>query len=161
MLHRHHHHHHHHHLRLTSLVSHFWGWTWYASPPLLLTSAISSVMLLSSSSTLLQVFFGLPTGLLPSTYSSTTLLTMLFSSLRFTWPNHLNHIFLNLCSGFSTPHLLLTFLLAIMSCHLTLDMYLNILWSQLACSLSNLSVSFLCQPYYMTNVEVWLKDSSS
>ena len=52
-----------------------------------LSSAISSVMfnfLMSSSTTLLQVFFGLPTGLLPSTSSSIALLSMLFSSLRFT-----------------------------------------------------------------------------
>ena len=62
-----HHHHHHHHLHLSSLVSHSWGWTWYELPPLFLSSAISSVMfnfLMSSSTTLLQVFYGLPTGLL-------------------------------------------------------------------------------------------------
>ena len=76
-----------------------------------LSSAISSVMfsfIVSSSTTLLQVFFGLPTGLLPSTSHSITLLSILFSSLHFTWPNHLNLIFHSLCSRFSTPHLLLT-----------------------------------------------------
>ena len=108
----HHHHHHHHHLRLSSLVSHSWGWMWYMSClHCFLSSAIYSVMFnffISSSTTLLQVFFVLPTGFLPSTSSSITLLSMLFSSLRFTWPNHLNLIFLNLSSRFSTLHLLLT-----------------------------------------------------
>ena len=46
---------------------------------------------------------------------------MLFSSLRFTWPKHLNLIFLNLCSRFSTPPLLLTSSLVILSCHLNLE----------------------------------------
>ena len=51
----------------------------------------------------------LSTGLLPSTSSSIALLSMLFSFPSFTWPNYdLNLIFLNLCSRFSTPHLLLT-----------------------------------------------------
>ena len=71
-----------------------------------LFSAISSVM-----------FNYLPLYLTPSllwptywppTSSSMSLLSMLFSSLPFTSPNHLYLIFLNLCSRFSTPHLLLT-----------------------------------------------------
>ena len=83
-----------------------------------LSSTISFVMFnffMSFSTTLLQVFFGLPTGLLPSTSSSITLLSMVFSSLRFTWSNHLNLIFLNLCSRFSTPHLFLASSLEILS----------------------------------------------
>ena len=95
---------------------------------------------MSSSTTLLQVFFSLPIGLQPSTSSSIALLSMLFSFLCFTWHNHLNVIFLNLCSRFSTPHHLLTSSLLLLSCHLTLDIYLNILWSQLASSSSSLSV---------------------
>ena len=94
-----------------------------------LSSVISSVMfnfLMSSSTTLLQVFFGLPTGYLPSTSSSIALLSMLFSSLCFTWSNHLNLVFLNLCSRFSTPHLLLTFSFVILLYHLILDMYLDV-----------------------------------
>ena len=48
--------------------------------------------LLTFSTPLLQVFFVLTTGLLPSTSSSIciALLSMLFSSICFTWPNHLN-----------------------------------------------------------------------
>mgnify|MGYP001793169415 CR=1 FL=1 len=123
--------HHHHQLRLPSLVSHSWGGRDMSCLHCFLSSAISSVMFsffMSSSTTLLQVFFGLPTGLLPSTSSSIALLSMLFSSLRFTRPNHLNLVFLNLCSRFSTPHLLLTSSLVILCCHLTPDMYLSILW---------------------------------
>ena len=83
---------------------------------------------------LLHVLFHyLTPGLLWPTYWPSTfhlhLLSMLLSSLCFTWPNHLNLVFLNLCSRFSTPHLLLTSSLVILSCHLTLDMYLNILYS--------------------------------
>ena len=63
---------------------------------------------MSSSTILHQVFLVPPTGLLLSTSSSIALLSMLFSSLRFTWSNHLNLVFLNLCSRFSTPRLLLT-----------------------------------------------------
>ena len=51
--------------------------------------------LMSSSTILFQVFFGLPTGLLPFTSSSIALLSMLFTFLRFTWWKHLNLIFLN------------------------------------------------------------------
>ena len=82
--------------------------------------AISSVMfsfLISSSTTLLQVFFGVPAGL-PSTSSSIALLSMIFSP-TFYIPSHLNLAFLNLSSRFSTPNLLLTFSLVILSCHLT------------------------------------------
>ena len=91
--------------------------------------------LLSSFTTLLQVFFGLPTGLLPSTSSSITLLGMLFSSQHFTWPNHLNPFFLNPYSMFSSPHLLLTSSLVTLFCHLALDVcilkfYLNSLLSK-------------------------------
>ena len=82
--------------------------------------------------TLLKVFFGLHTGLLPSTSSSIALLSMLFSSLRFTLPNHLNLIFLNLCSRFFTPYLLLTSSLVNLSCFLLTCISVNILWSQLA-----------------------------
>ena len=88
-----------------------------------LSSAIFSVMfnfLKSSNTTLLRVFFGLPTGLLPSTSSSIALLSMLFSSLSFIRPNHLNLAFLYLCSRFSTPHLLLTSSKVILSYHLLL-----------------------------------------
>ena len=89
-----------------------------------LSAAISSVMfnfsMMSSSTTLLQVFFDLSIGFLPSTSSSIALLSMLFSSLHFTWPNHLNLVFLNLCSRFSAPHVLLTSSLVILSCHLHL-----------------------------------------
>ena len=75
-------------------------------PHCCLSSAISSVMFnffMSSSTTLLQVFFGLSTGLLPSISSSIALLNKLFSSLHFTWPNYLNLVFLNLCSRYKRP----------------------------------------------------------
>ena len=111
-----------------------------------LSSAISSVMfnlLMSSSTTSLQVFFGLPTGFLLSTSSSITLLSMLFSSLCFTWPNHLGLVFLNLYSRFSTPNLPLTFSLVILSSHFTFYTYLYVLWSLLASSPSSLHVSYL------------------
>ena len=137
-------HSHHHHLRLTSLVSHSWGWMWYELAPLLpiLCHIFCDVQLP-------HVFFhyltpglhGLPTGLLPFTSSFIALLSMLFSSLSFTWPSHLNLIFLHLCSRFSIPNLFLTSSLVILTCHLTLGMYLNILWSQLASSPSSLSIS--------------------
>ena len=74
----HHHYHHSHHLRLTSPVSH----SWIAST--VFYSAISSVMFnvfTFFSTTLLQVFFGLPPALLPSTSSSIALLSMQFSFL--------------------------------------------------------------------------------
>ena len=87
--------------------------------------------LMSSSTTLIHVYFGLPARLLPHTSCCNDLLSMLFSSLRFTWWNHLNLIFLNPCSRFSTPHLLLTSSLVILPCHLTLHMYLNNSWLQL------------------------------
>ena len=56
-------------------------------------------------------------------------------------------------SRFSTPHLLLTSSsLVILSCHLTLDMYHNILWSQLANNPSSLSVSAQVSAAYSSNV---------
>ena len=84
--------------------------------PYLLWCLTSSYI--SSSTTLLQVFFCIPTGL-PFTSSSIALLSMLFSYLRFTWPNHLNLVFYNLCSRFFIPHFL-TFSIVTQSCYLTL-----------------------------------------
>ena len=63
-----------HYLQLMSVVSESSGRTRVASP------AIYSVMfnlLISLFTTLLQIFFDLPTGLLPSTSSSIALLSML------------------------------------------------------------------------------------
>ena len=68
------------------------------------------------------------------------LLSILFSSLRFTWPIHLSLVFLNLWSSFSA-HPLQTSSLVILSCHLTLDMCLTFLRSQLASSPSILPAS--------------------
>ena len=61
----------------------------YELPPVhcFLSSTITSVtfrFFMSSFFTLLQVFCCLPTGLLPSTSNSIVLLSILFSSLRFT-----------------------------------------------------------------------------
>ena len=54
------------------------------------------------------------------------LLSMLFSSLRFTRPNHLNLIFLNLCSRFSILHLVfgLSFVRGDNDCRKTKEMRL-------------------------------------
>ena len=72
--------------------------------------------LMSSSTTLLQVLFGLPTGLLPSTSSSITLLSMLFSLIpTFYMTKPSQHHFLNLCSRLTTPHLLLNSSFVILS----------------------------------------------
>ena len=99
-----------------------------------LSSAVSSAMfnfLMTSSTTLLKVFFVLPTGLLCSSSISIALVSMLFSSLHFMWPNHLNLISLNLYSRVSTSHLL-TLLLTCISTFYD---------QQLARSLSSVSIS--------------------
>ena len=97
-----------------------------------LFSAVSSSIprsSISSSMHLLQLFFGLPTGLLPGTSIFIALLTALSSPLLFTWPNHLNLFLLNLLSMSSRSHLLSPSSLGTLSCHLTPAMYLNILLS--------------------------------
>ena len=108
--------------------------------PCFLSSAISSVMF----SFLIHVFFHYLTSLayllafcLPPPDSCSALPSMLKILIHtFYMIKNLNLVFLNLCSRFSTPHHLV-----IPSCYLTLDMYCNILWSQLASSPSRLSVS--------------------
>ena len=65
--------------------------------------------LISSFTTLLQVFFGLPTCLLPSTSSSIEHLSQVCYShpliIFCTWPNHFNLIFLHLSGHVSPPHI--------------------------------------------------------
>ena len=79
--HHHHHYHHHHHLHLIPQFRTPGVGCLHCIP--ILSSAISSEMfnfLMFSSTALFHVFFGLPNGLLPSTFSSIALLSMLFSS---------------------------------------------------------------------------------
>ena len=115
---------------------------------------------MASSSTLLQVFFGLPieaspvtwglppVGVLgglpqPSTSSSTALLSVCYSYPNVLHDQTISTLFSLIYVQGSPPHKISSYdlSLVIMSCHLTLDMYLDILWLQLASSPSSLSVS--------------------
>ena len=118
----------------------------YPLPYLLFCSTSSCLLLLPY----FRSSLAYTTGLLPSTFSSILLLLYKYAILiptctfYMTKPSqpHFSYLIYNLCSRFSTPHLLLTSSLVILFCHLTIDMlYLNILWSQLASSPFNLSVS--------------------
>ena len=64
---------------------------------------------LSSSMHLLQLFFGLPIGLLPGTSILIDVPMALPSPLLFTWPNHLNLFLLNLLSMSSTSIIIIKY----------------------------------------------------
>jgi len=89
----------------------------------------------------LQVFLGLPTSLFPNTYISSTNLNTSLSVSLLTSPNHCNLFCLNLSCIIFKPHLLATSSLEILSYHLTLVMYLNILLSQFFKMSSNFPVN--------------------
>ena len=95
-----------HHLRFTSCFLYGVG---RRSP---LFSAVSFSILrpsISSSMHLLQLFFGLPIGLLPGTSILIDLPMALPSPLLFTWPNHLNLFLLNLLSMSSTSIIIIEY----------------------------------------------------
>ena len=103
-------HHHHHHHCFTSFLSQYYGTGWDMSRlHLFLSLAISSLMWsspISSSTPFLQVFFGMPIGLLPSTSKFIAHFTIWPSSLLTTWPNHLNLALFKTTTKLSSPHLL-------------------------------------------------------
>ncbi|MPC27620.1 hypothetical protein E2C01_020796 [Portunus trituberculatus] len=78
----------------------------------------------------LNLFFGLPIGCQPPTLTSSTSLNTPPSALL-TRPTYLNLLFLSSKEMSLTPHISVTSLLDLPSCHLTPAMYLGILWSQL------------------------------
>ena len=107
-----HHHNHHYLLRLTSPVSHSWGWTSFKLPPLL-----SILCHIFHDLQLPHVFFHYLTPGLPwPTYWPSTFHLQLHHLPKyailiptFTLTNHRNLVFLNLCSTrFSKPYFLLT-----------------------------------------------------
>ena len=99
-----------------------------------LSSAISSVIFnffMSSSTTLLQVVLA---------YLSSLLSQVCYSHPYVLLDQPISTLFYLICVKCS-PHHISSHLLVILSYHLTLDMYLNILWSQLASSPSSLSIN--------------------
>ena len=69
------------------------------------SSSLAPTCLMSSSTVFLQLFFGRPGGLLPSTVSSMILPRGSCSSLLLTCPYHLSLLLLITTSSGSTPHL--------------------------------------------------------
>ena len=94
---------HHHHLRITSCFLYGVGRAMAFRHSSLFSVVISSIprYSISSSMHLLQLFFGLPTGLLPGTSILIALPTALSSPLLFTWPNHLNLLYYQRVEGYN------------------------------------------------------------
>jgi len=96
----------------------------------------------------LQVFFGLPLGLAPSTSYSIHSFTQSLSSFRNTCPYHRNLFYCSTEIMSSKPSLLLNFLLGTLSCnfipHIHLTNLISALWSTTSFSFLTGQVSLPC-----------------